>query len=207
MTGSNRRWTGHCRLKMAQLHPIALSPDERPARCPPAGRRVRRLAVAGGVAWLCCLFAAAPALATPVFSQVAGSPFNTGSGPESVAFSPSGGLLATGNRGAGTVSVFSVGAGSALTQVPGSPFSTGSEPDSVAFSPGGGLLATANSYAGTVSVFSVGAGGVLTPVSGSPFNTGSGRSRLRSARREACSRPGTGAPARCQCSQSAPAAR
>ena len=89
-----------------------------------------------------------------------------------MAFSPSGGLLATANQAAGTVSVFQVGAGGALTAVSGSPFATGS-PRSVAFSPGGGLLATANTNERTASVFQVGSSGALTPVSGSPFATGS----------------------------------
>jgi DNA-binding beta-propeller fold protein YncE len=61
------------------------------------------------------------------------------------------------------VSVFSVGAGGALTSV-GPDVPTGAQPYSVAFSPSGALLATANEVAGTVSVFSVGAGGALTSV-------------------------------------------
>ena len=105
-------------------------------------------------------------------TQVAGSPFATGSDPFSVAFSPGGGLLATANFGASTVSVFSVGSGGALTQVAGSPFTTDTNPRSVAFSPSGGLLATANLGASTVSVFSVGSGGALSAVAGSPFTTG-----------------------------------
>ena len=64
-----------------------------------------------------------------------------------MAFSPAGGLLATANLSADSVSVFAVGSGGALTQVTGSPFATGSGPASVAFSPGGGLLATANDSA------------------------------------------------------------
>ncbi len=70
-----------------------------------------------------------------------------------MAFSASGGLLATANFAANTVSVFSVGSGGALTAVAGSPFATGSNPISVAFSPSGGLLATANANANSVSVF------------------------------------------------------
>ena len=84
------------------------------------------------------------ALAAPAFAPVAGSPFATGTTPVSVAFSPGGGLLATANLNASTVSVFAVGSGGALTPVAGSPFVTGNGPASVAFSPGGGLLATAN---------------------------------------------------------------
>ncbi len=96
--------------------------------------------------------------------------------PVSVAFSGSGGLLATANYSGNSVSVFSVAADGALTPVTGSPFTTGSgsNPNSVAFSPSGGLLATANFSGNSVLVFSVGPGGALTPVTGSPFSTGSG---------------------------------
>ena len=112
-------------------------------------------------------------------TQVSGSPFVTGRFPTSVAFSPSGRLLATANAGDGTVSVFSVASDGALTPVSGSPFATGSEPASVAFSPSGGLMATANEGDNTVSVFSVASDGVLTQVSGSPFASGaSGPSSL-----------------------------
>src|ERR1700722_13005656 len=112
------------------------------------------------------------ALAAPVFAPIAGSPFATGTTPVSVAFSPGGGLLATANGGANTVSMFAVGAGGALTPVAGSPFVNGSGSVSVAFSPGGGLLATANGSANTVSMFAVGAGGALPPVGGPPFPPG-----------------------------------
>ncbi len=122
---------------------------------------------------MCCLLAAPGAIAAPpVFSQVSGSPFAAGNGPVSVAFSPGGGLLATANQADSTVSVFSVGAGGALTEINGSPFATGNAPRSVVFSPDGTLLATANQSDNTVSVFAVGAGGALTEVKGSPFATG-----------------------------------
>ena len=123
-----------------------------------------------GVWWLA---GAGGALAAPpAFTPVTGSPFATGSFPDSVAFSPGGGLLATANHADNTVSVFAVGSGGALTQVTGSPFATGRFPSSVAFSPGGGLLAIANGSDSTVSVFAVGSGGALTQVTGSPFTTG-----------------------------------
>ncbi len=113
-------------------------------------------------------------------TQVTGSPFNTG-GPWawSIAFSPSGMLLAVGNApdpdgGGNSVSVFSVGADGTLTQVTGSPFDTAGEGyESVAFSPNGALLAAASYGSSNLSMFSVGADGALTPVSGSPFPTGS----------------------------------
>jgi DNA-binding beta-propeller fold protein YncE len=124
-----------------------------------------------GVLLVFCVWGAPRALAAPAFGPVAGSPFGTGRGPESVAFSPNGDLLATANRRDDSVSVFAVGSGGALTPVAGSPFQTSIGPGSVAFSPGGGLLAPANLYGHSVSVFAVGAGGTLTAVAG-PFRTG-----------------------------------
>jgi 6-phosphogluconolactonase (cycloisomerase 2 family) len=111
--------------------------------------------------------------ADDVLTEVPGSPFRTGSDPQSAAFSPNGALLATANYSAGSISVFSVGAGGALTQVPGSPFGVGSLPESIAFSPNGALLAIQSFNTKSVSVFSVGAAGALTKVSGSPFSVGS----------------------------------
>ena len=103
-------------------------------------------------------------------TQVTGSPFETGGGPDSIAFSPSGGLLATANADS-TVSVFSVSAAGALTQVAGSPFSTSASngQNAMSFSSNGKLLATANFKDSTVSMFSVAADGALTQVPGSPF--------------------------------------
>ena len=95
-------------------------------------------------------------------TAVNGSPFTTGDGAVSVAFSPSGRLLATANGGesgtaftGNTVSVFSVAPNGALTQVDGSPFTTGNAPISVAFSAGAELLATANGGDSTVTVYAL----------------------------------------------------
>ena len=91
-----------------------------------------------------------------VFSVAAGgaltqvwAPVHGGPSPHSVAFSPSGELLATANWDDGSVSVFSVSAGGALTPVAGTGLArlrpaAGRNAASVAFSPSGGLLATAN---------------------------------------------------------------
>ncbi len=157
-----------------------------PARVYP---RVRAATIAGLITL--CALASSSASAAPLFTPVNGSPFATGAGtpgPASVAFSPSGGLLATANSNHATVSVFSVGTEGVLSPVSGSPFATGiacapgngdvcTDPVSVAFSPSGGLLATASDVGErTVSVFSVGSRGALTPVTGSPFATGIGSS-------------------------------
>jgi 6-phosphogluconolactonase len=123
---------------------------------------------------LSCLIYAPAALAAPVLTPVVGSPFATGSAsdPISVAFSPSGALLAAANDSENTVSMFSVSASGALSAVAGSPFATGNVPTSAAFSPNGQLLAVTNIGDGTVSVFSVSAAGALAPAPGSPFATG-----------------------------------
>ena len=101
--------------------------------------------------------------------QVPGSPFPDEGGspsPVSVAFSPGGGLLATANTNDNDVSVFSVGAGGALTQVSGSPFATGSRalPRPVVGCVQSGWRAARDRklLRRSVSVFSVGAGGALT---------------------------------------------
>lgn len=117
-----------------------------------------------------------------VFTQVTGSPFATGVGPYSVAYSPivSGNLFAAiTNSDDNTVSVYSVNQTSGVfTQVTGSPFATGSGPYTVAFSP----VVSANLFAavtnfndGTASVYEVNqTSGAFTQITGSPFATGSG---------------------------------
>ncbi len=143
-------------------------------------RRLPRALVALTAALVIVAVDVAPALASsPPFVQVSGSPFSTGSGsnPYTVAFSPSGSLLAVANYVAsGTVSVFSVdSATGALSQVAGSPFSAGADTMSVTFSPSGNLLAATNNdgSSSSVSMFSVDqTTGALTQVNGSPFPTG-----------------------------------
>ena len=160
------------RLTRVAGSPFAGSVDAEAVAFSPSGAL---LATASGFGGTVSVFSVGPGGA---LTQVPGSPFTTGnalnllgSSVASVAFSPSGALLATAIDGGGTVSVFSVGRGGALTKLPGSPFTTGASP-SVAFSPSGALLATANYGDDTVSVFSVGTGGALTQVAGSPFATG-----------------------------------
>lgn len=77
--------------------------------------------------------------ATGALTQVPGSPFATGTNPNTVTFSPYvlGYLFAAvANFNDNTVSVYQVNVTTgALTQVPSSPFATGSAPDGVAYSP------------------------------------------------------------------------
>ncbi|MCX5922123.1 MAG: beta-propeller fold lactonase family protein [Candidatus Dependentiae bacterium] len=118
---------------------------------------------------------------TGSLTAVAGSPFATGSYPQSVSFSPdvSGSLFAAvANNGNNKVSVYSINTTTgAFTPVAGSPFSTGNFPSSVAFSPiaSGNLFAAVANASGTVSVYSANTTtGVFTPVAGSPFAAGLG---------------------------------
>jgi 6-phosphogluconolactonase (cycloisomerase 2 family) len=136
--------------------------------------RIRR----GLIAPLVTLLATCGLLAPSAlgFSQVPGSPFaDKGIDPSSSPFSPSGGLLATGNPGDNNVSIFSVNQTTGeLKEVSGSPFKAGDSPFDVAFSPNGQLLAAANYDSNNVSIFSVNqTTGALKEVSGSPFSTGS----------------------------------
>ena len=118
--------------------------------------------------------------AAGMLAPVPGSPFAAGTQPRSLAFSPSGLLLAvlTGSTGAVQVSMFSVSPAGALLPIPGSPFPVGTEPASIAFSPSGSFLAVtefgSGSTPGSVSVFSVATTGALSPAPVSSLATGVG---------------------------------
>jgi 6-phosphogluconolactonase len=111
-------------------------------------------------------------------TAVTGSPFTTGVDPYGMAFSPDGDFLATANYAAGTdtagsVSVFSVAPGGALSQVSGSPFPTTSNDSAygLAFSPDGSHLAVTLPNKNEIEVFSVSSAGALTST-GTPVSTG-----------------------------------
>lgn len=125
----------------------------------------------------------APSASAGTFVGVPGSPFAAGKSPHQVAFSPSGGLLATAGSGdGGTISMFSVDAATGkLTQVPGSPFPVSGGGYTLSFSPSGSLIAAlgcasldhGNCFDQVVDVMSVNPStGALTQVPGSPFDLG-----------------------------------
>lgn len=77
---------------------------------------------------------------TGALTAAVGSPFATGTGPESVSVDRSTSLVLVSNRGTSTtpgttVSMFNSGVGAALTPVSGSPFTVGSEPAEIGFGP------------------------------------------------------------------------
>ncbi|HTV82585.1 MAG TPA: beta-propeller fold lactonase family protein [Acidobacteriaceae bacterium] len=61
-------------------------------------------------------------------SQVSGSPFSTGSGPDAVLVDSTDSYVYVANRAAGTISGFTLGSDGALTAISGSPFATGALP-------------------------------------------------------------------------------
>jgi 6-phosphogluconolactonase (cycloisomerase 2 family) len=133
-------------------------------------------ALVGGLVFCAVGASGASAAGSPLFTPVPGSPFSADLGASSVAFSPSGGLLAFADQDGTRVAT--VAASGAL-----SPVSVSSSPTRLgfpktAFSPDGQLLATTDLDAGTVSVDSVSEAGMLTPVPGSPFAVGAGPSSM-----------------------------
>ncbi|MFL5824424.1 MAG: beta-propeller fold lactonase family protein [Solirubrobacteraceae bacterium] len=111
-----------------------------------------------GLVWACAVTGASATTFPPLYSRIKGSPFVT-SNPTSVAFSPTGSLLAAVNAVKGdatgsAVSVFSVDPVThRLTPVSGSPFTVGYDPREVAFRPTGGMLAVTT--AGGVELYSI----------------------------------------------------
>jgi 6-phosphogluconolactonase len=117
-------------------------------------------------------------------TQLAGSPFPTGSNPQRVATDAAGKFLFTANFQDNTVSAFAIdGTAGGLTAVAGSPFAVQGSPAGLVVDPTGGFLAVANSGNSGLSVFSLNStSGVLSAVPGSPFSTGQGLSGVAVAR-------------------------
>ncbi|MGB8909626.1 MAG: beta-propeller fold lactonase family protein [Candidatus Cybelea sp.] len=111
-----------------------------------------------------------------VMTQVPGSPFVTGYGPEGEATDPKGDFVYVSNAGDDTVSAYKINATSgALTPVAGSPFGAGSEPGAMAVDPNGKFAYVANAGSQNVSAYTIStSSGALTQVAGSPFSVGSG---------------------------------
>jgi 6-phosphogluconolactonase (cycloisomerase 2 family) len=135
------------------------------------------LATANGGSSTVSMFAIDPASGqlTPV-TQSAPADSDTGTTPYSIAFSPDGGLLATANYNADTVSVFTVdptsGALTPVTQSAPANADTGAGPAAIAFSSNWDLLATSNYNADTVSLFTIDpTSGQLTPVTETPASS------------------------------------
>lgn len=111
-------------------------------------------------------------------TEIAGSPFNAGTGPSGIAVDPTGSFAQASNAASGDVSAYSIDASSgALKQVKGSPFGAGTQPAGVAIDPSSKFVYVANygiSANSSVSAFTIKSTGALAPVKGSPFPAGSG---------------------------------
>jgi 6-phosphogluconolactonase (cycloisomerase 2 family) len=102
--------------------------------------------------------------------------FATGTGPSSLAMSPTAPFLFVADQTSGDITAFTVDPGSgSLGTVAGSPFliAPASNPKSLAVSPKGNFLYVANPTQGTVAGFAIGSNGALTSV-GPPQSMGAG---------------------------------
>jgi len=97
------------------------------------------------------------------FTEVSGSPFTTGSGPDAVLVDSTDTYAYVANRAADTISGFTIGSGGALTAISGSPFSTGSLPVALVEDSSDTYVA-AICYGGSsdLETYTIGTGGALT---------------------------------------------
>jgi 6-phosphogluconolactonase len=108
-------------------------------------------------------------------TQVSGSPFASGNGPQDIAIDPTGSFAYVADTQSSNVSAYTISESGALTPIKGSPFSSGGAPVGIAVDPTGSFVFTANSGSNNVSAFKIDAKtGALTQVSGSPFPAGTG---------------------------------
>ena len=107
---------------------------------------------------------------TGVLSEIAGSPFQAGREPVSLAQDPSGKFLYAADGVGDQVLAYSIDQLSGLlAPIPGSPFASPS-PSSIAVDPAGDFVYVANSVDNTVSAYAINhASGELSAASGSPF--------------------------------------
>jgi 6-phosphogluconolactonase (cycloisomerase 2 family) len=105
-----------------------------------------------------------------VLTGVSGSPFPTGSAPQSVVVHPSKTFLYVANSGDNDLSLYTIASGGLTEVTPRTP--TGTTPSLLALDAAGSFLYVGNSGSHDISVFSIGSKGKLTAVSGSPFPIG-----------------------------------
>ena len=96
------------------------------------------------------------------FTEVSGSPFSTGTGPDAVLVDSTDSYAYVANRTNGTISGFTIGAGGALTAISGSPFATGSLPVALVEDNSNTYIA-AICYGGSsdLETYTIGTGGAL----------------------------------------------
>jgi 6-phosphogluconolactonase len=106
-----------------------------------------------------------------VLTQLSESPYQVGSGAQSVVIHPSGKFLYVANPGQGEndISLFDINSDGTVSEVtPRTP--TGTLPFLLVMDQGGNFLYVANALSNNISVYAITSGtGALTPVTGSPF--------------------------------------
>jgi len=112
-------------------------------------------------------------------TAIAGSPYATGSGPQSITVDPSDDFLYVTNDNSNSISAYAIDSSTGgLSSVNGSPFASGQGPASLAIDPSGRFAYVGNendSPGGDVSGYTIDATtGALIPMAGSPFLSGSG---------------------------------
>jgi len=107
-------------------------------------------------------------------APVAGSPFQTGSGPFGLAIDSAGKFLYTANKLDGSISEFTINGDGSLTPLQNSPIGQAYiSPVSLQIDNSGKYLYVANQGSTNLSGFSIGSNGALTLLTASPFATGS----------------------------------
>lgn len=117
---------------------------------------------------------------TGSFTQVLGSPYQTGISPTAVVTHPSGKFAYVSNAGENTISLYKIGSTGALTEVMPRT-NTDQQPAALMMDPGGAFLFCANSFSNTITVYSITAGsGALKLISTPSYQT-SGFTPIRGA--------------------------
>jgi YVTN family beta-propeller protein len=112
--------------------------------------------------------------ATGTLTAVSGSPFATGSQPDSAAVDPTGHFVYVANSLSNNVSAYKIDPSTgALAAVFGSPFAAGTSPHFVTVDPTGQFVYVANLTSSNISAYTINPfNGALTPVTNSPFIAG-----------------------------------
>lgn len=120
---------------------------------------------------------------TGALTQLTGGPWNTQTGPTSVAIDTAGKYLYVANTNPASVSGFSIDQTTgALTPITGSPWSVGTNPQSIVIDKSGKYIYVINMTGCSISGFRITeATGVLTALSGSPWSVGANTFPKRAA--------------------------
>lgn len=89
-------------------------------------------------------------------TQIIGSPFAVGNGPQVIALSMNKNIAYVANNGDNTVSGYNITNAGALVQVPNSPYTTGAVPTGIAVTPSGKFAYVSNYNSNSISAYKIG---------------------------------------------------